>query len=144
RAACAAATTARLAPRARRASSGLPTREPCWWPARSRAVLRRVSLRTSRSRYPLLELLVHALRERECIVLRRALVRAARQQHDDPAWRVEEPDAADLVLVRDERAVRDVVALDDAGQLCDQLLVALVRLRGIEPPQANRDVPRLG
>src|SRR4029079_8587680 len=39
---------------------------------------------------------------------------------------------------------RFAVVSAGAGQLTEQLVVALLRLRAVEPPHAHRDVPRLG
>src|SRR6185312_3934071 len=89
-----------------------------------------------------LELVVHAARERRGVLMRGALVDAAREQHDDAARAVEEADAADVGLGRDERPARDLVRLFDAGQLREQLVVALLRLARIEAPHADRDVER--
>src|SRR5690242_21433425 len=79
-------------------------------------------------RHERLELVVDAGRERGRVLDRRALARTAGQEDDDAARTVEEADAADVLLARGERSARELVRFLDAGQLREQLVVALLRL----------------
>ena len=74
---------------------------------------------------------------------RGALALAAGDHHGHAALAVEERDGVDVLLVGAQRARRDLVALLDGGQAGAQLVVALERGVGPQPPHAHRHVPAL-